>query len=50
MKGKKKQIKEVKMHQHVDEFGIKFGAAHPENAEHKNEKTQKYHDLTIKRV
>ena len=50
MKKAKKKKLEVKMHQHVDEFGIKFGAAHPIDAEHKNKKTQKFHDLTIKRV
>jgi len=45
-KAKKKKVTVV-MHQHVDEMGIKFGAAHPLNAEHKNKKTQKFHDLTV---
>ena len=48
---KKAKIKEVEvvMHQHRDEFGIKFGSSHPINAEHKNKKTQKFHDQTIHR-
>jgi len=40
----KKQIS----HQHIDKKGNVFGSLHPINAKHKNEKTQKFHDLSIK--
>ena len=46
-KTKKKKVVEVNMHQHIDEQGRVFGAAHPINSEHNNKKTQKYHDQTI---
>jgi hypothetical protein len=48
MKKTNKQQEKVIMHQHRDEFGNIFGAPHPLNAEHAKEKTQKFHDLTIK--
>jgi hypothetical protein len=47
-KSQKKKLKEVKMHQHQDAQGRIFGAPHPIDSEHNNERTQKYHDLTIK--
>jgi len=49
---KKKKKKEVKvvMHQHIDQFGRVFGAPHPVDADHKNVKTKKFHDLTLERV
>jgi hypothetical protein len=49
-KKKKKKKVEVIMHQHRDQFGTKFGASHPIDAEHKNPKTQKFHELTVKRA
>lgn len=48
--GKKKQVVKVKMHQHMDQQGRVFGGPHPMDAEHKNAKTQKMHDLTMKRA
>ena len=45
--GKKKKVIEIEMHQHVDYQGRVFGAPHPITAEHKNKKTQKFHDGTI---
>lgn len=50
VKKKKKKLKVVECHQHVDERGIKFGASHPVDAVHKNPKTQKMHELTIERA
>jgi len=47
MKKSKKKKVEVEMHQHRDQFGIKFGSSHPINAKHKNKKTQKFHDMTV---
>lgn len=47
MKINKNKKMKVVMHQHTDEQGRVFGAAHPIDAEHKNTKTQKFHDLTI---
>jgi len=47
---KKKKIVEVKMHQHTDWLGRIFGAPHPIDAKHKNKKTQKYHEETLKRA
>jgi len=41
---------EVVLHQHKDPQGRVFGAPHPVDAEHKKAKTQKFHDLTIKRT
>lgn len=49
-KSKNKKGIGVEMHQHIDEQGRIFGAAHPIVAEHNNKKTQKFHDQTIKRV
>ena len=46
-KNKKKKVQAVIMHQHKDEFGHVFGALHPVDAEHKNKKTQKFHDITV---
>ena len=46
---KKKKTPEVVMHQHMDQQGRVFGGPHPMDAEHKNAKTQKRHDYTIKR-
>ena len=45
---KKKPKQEEQMHQHIDESGIPFGKAHPVDANHKNEKTQKVHEKTMK--
>ena len=50
MKKSKSEKIVVIMHQHRDEFNIKFGSSHPINAEHKNKKTQKFHDMTMKRA
>jgi len=51
MRKKKKDEKViVVMHQHYDSLGRVFGALHPIDAEHKNPKTQKFHDESIKRV
>lgn len=47
-KSKKKKIVPVEMHQHHDKFRNIFGKPHPIDAEHKNKKTQKYHDLTVR--
>jgi len=44
---KRKLPKETKMHQHQDEQGRVFGAMHPLDSEHNNEKTQKFHDITV---
>lgn len=46
-KKKKKEAPVVLLHQHIDEMGIVFGALHPIDANHKNENTQKFHDLSI---
>jgi len=43
---KRKPKKSEQMHQHMKN-GIPFGRLHLLNAEHKNEKTQKYHMETI---
>ena len=45
---KKKQVVEVKMHQHENHLGKVFGGPHPIDAEHQNKKTQKFHDGTVK--
>ena len=47
MSKKKNKKVEVVMHQHKDQQGRVFGAKHPVDAEHKNAKTQKMHDLTM---
>ena len=47
MKKSKTKKVVVKMHQHKDQFGHVFGAPHPVDAEHKNPKTQKFHELTV---
>ncbi len=44
---KKKMIKkEAEMHQHM-KAGVPIGRLHPENAEHKNKKTQTRHNETV---
>jgi hypothetical protein len=47
-KSQKKKIKPEVLHQHKDQFGRVFGAPHPVDVEHKNPKTQKFHNLTEK--
>jgi len=49
---KKKKIKQdqVVTHQHQDEFGRVFGGKHPLDAEHKKVETQKFHNITVKKV
>ena len=42
-------VKEIIMHQHIDKLGRICGAKHPIDAEHKNKKTQKKHDFTMKK-
>jgi hypothetical protein len=49
-KHQKKKFKIIVMHQHQDEFGHVFGAPHPVDAEHNNEKTQMYHNITVENV
>jgi hypothetical protein len=49
-KHKKKKIKPVGMHQHIDEKGNVFGKLHPVDTVHKNPKTQRFHDNTIRRA
>ena len=49
MKMPKKKKETVVMHQHIDEKGRVFGSKHPVNSEHTNEKTQKYHNMTVER-
>lgn len=46
-KAQKKKIKIVEMHQHTNGSGQIIGAKHPIDAEHKNKKTQRFHDRTI---
>ena len=43
-----KKIKKEIFHQHIDKNGNVFGSLHPIDAKHKKEKTQKFHDLSIK--
>ena len=47
MKKSKKKDTEVKMHQHKDYLGRIFGSPHPIDADHKNIKTQKFHENTV---
>ena len=49
MISKKKKQPEIHIHQHEDEFGRVFGAKHPLNAHHKNPKTKKDHETTVKK-
>jgi len=50
-KSKQKKVEDVViLHQHCDLLGRIFGAPHSIDAEHKNPKTQKFHDKTIKRA
>ncbi|GAG35452.1 unnamed protein product [marine sediment metagenome] len=48
----RKEAKIVKLHQHkrIDEYGdiVVFGFSHPVEAAHKNVKTQKVHDETVR--
>ena len=46
----KKMKKEVKLHQHIDYQGHKFGHWHPEDAQHKKEQTQQFHINTLVKV
>lgn len=45
-KKKNRQTVDV-MHQHKDELGRVFGAKHPVNLEHNNERTQRHHEYTL---
>ena len=51
-KKQKEEARVVKLHQHkkVDDYGniIVFGFAHPVEADHKNPKTQKSHDESVR--
>lgn len=46
-KAQRKKLQVVELHQHNDSQGRVFGAPHPVDAEHKNKKTQRFHDRTI---
>lgn len=45
---KKKKLRKPDLHQHIDKQGVPFGSWHPEDAEHKNHKTQTHHLRSIK--
>jgi hypothetical protein len=49
-KSKKKKQAKTEFHQHVDQFGNVFGKPHHIDAQHNNVKTQKFHNITIKRA
>ena len=49
MSKKNKQEINLVLHQHIDKQGKVCGAKHPINLNHRNQKTQKRHDFTIKK-